>query len=136
MKYLTIVLLALAASSVAAEEPKAVATVSKAKVYATDKYGNRQAPAYVLQDSKLYATDRYDNRPTQAYVIQRNKIYQTDKYGNVQHHKTAIAVAPDGKVTEVDPYGNRGQQKAAIRGDRPGQTKAVNGKASSESAKK
>ena len=142
------------------EEPRQAPPAKEAKVYQTDKignvqyhkpsqvvrpdgkvmqvdpYGNRLQQQYEVRGDKVYATDSLGNRSGPSFVVQGDKIYQTDKYGNVQHHKTSIAVAPDGKATEVDPYGNRGQQKAAIRGDRPGRTKAVNGKASPESAKK
>jgi hypothetical protein len=106
------------------------------KVMQADQYGSRLQQQYEIEGDRVYTTDKYGNRSGPSFVVQGDKVHQTDKYGNVQYHEPSYAVQPDGKVTEVDSFGNRGQQKSEIRGDRPGQTKAVDGKASPESVKK
>ena len=73
-----------------AEEPPGAAVGSQrhdpatrdAKVYATDRYGNKVGQAYEVKGDKIYATDKYGNRVGQAYVTKGDKVYATDKYGN------------------------------------------------------
>jgi len=53
MRYPATVILSLTALLASAEEPKAAAPATEAKVYETDRYGNRGDQAFVVKDDKV-----------------------------------------------------------------------------------
>ena len=72
----------LAVSAVAGEPTATPPPVTKAKVFETDRYGNKGDQAFVVKDNKVFATDRYGNKIGQAYVTKGEKVFETSKYGS------------------------------------------------------
>ena len=62
MRAMVGILVTLAAMSAVATEPQLVTPETKAKIFATDRYGNKQGQAYTVKGNKVYATNRSATR--------------------------------------------------------------------------
>jgi hypothetical protein len=111
MKYLTIVLLALAASTAVAEELNAPAVAEGTRIYQTDAYGRIQyhKPSRVATEKgRVVAVSPYGHAlpHEQQYVIRGDRVYHADAAGQVQRNKASWTIGKDGRVIPNDVLGN------------------------------
>ena len=107
MKYLTIALLAPAASSAAAGKPKASAVTEGTRIYQSDSYGRIQhyKPSRVVKDKgRFVELSPYGHAlpHERQCVIQGDRVYHADAAGQVQRNKLSWTVGKDGRVIPHD----------------------------------